>query len=351
MGRGKGEIPALLSWGRRRHSQRVSSSERQSALPPREQKALFTTILASVSRSFYLTIKVLPEEVRQPVGLAYLLARASDTMADSGALPAAGRLAALQAFLEAIKTGESAAIVERLPGIAAGTPDPAEQRLLSHTAALIALLHGSDPRERREIQRVLEVIISGQVLDVERFGNGQGGSLREAGELEDYTYRVAGCVGEFWTRVCFYRIRAYSLLSPAALEALGISFGKGLQLVNILRDAPEDLRQGRCYLPYPAPERLAAHPEEGRALYARWLQRAQEEMDAGRRYIEAIRPWRVRLACFLPWAIGVRTLRLLAKTPAFEAGKRVKIPRSEVRRLFIRGFLVAFGGNRFLGTP
>jgi len=170
-------------------------------------------------------------------------------------------------------------------------------------------------------------------------------------ELEDYTYRVAGCVGEFWTRICFHLIPAYSLLSPGALEALGVSFGKGLQLVNILRDAPEDLRNGRCYLPCPAPERLATDPTESRAVYARWLQRAHEEMDAGRRYIEAIRPWRVRLACFLPWAIGVRTLRLLEKNPPFETGQRVKIPRSEVRRLFLRGFLVAFGGNRFLGTP
>jgi len=39
-----------------------------------------------------------------------------------------------------------------------------------------------------------------------------------------------------------------------ALLRDGVRFGKGLQLVNILRDLPRDLRQGRCYLPT---ERLA----------------------------------------------------------------------------------------------
>ena len=40
-------------------------------------------LLASVSRSFYLTIRILPAKLRGPIGLAYLLARASDTIADS----------------------------------------------------------------------------------------------------------------------------------------------------------------------------------------------------------------------------------------------------------------------------
>ena len=31
--------------------------------------------------------------------------------------------------------------------------------------------------------------------------------------------------------------------------ALGRRFGQGLQMVNILRDLPDDLAQGRCYLP------------------------------------------------------------------------------------------------------
>ena len=48
-------------------------------------------VLKGVSRSFYLTIRVLPKALREPVGLAYLLARAGDTIADRRRR--AGRLA------------------------------------------------------------------------------------------------------------------------------------------------------------------------------------------------------------------------------------------------------------------
>ncbi|SVA95754.1 uncharacterized protein METZ01_LOCUS148608, partial [marine metagenome] len=40
-------------------------------------------ILEGTSRSFYLSLKELPSGVRSQVGLLYLLARTSDTIADS----------------------------------------------------------------------------------------------------------------------------------------------------------------------------------------------------------------------------------------------------------------------------
>ena len=39
-------------------------------------------ILRSVSRAFYLSIRVLPADLREPIGLAYLLARIADTIVD-----------------------------------------------------------------------------------------------------------------------------------------------------------------------------------------------------------------------------------------------------------------------------
>src|SRR2546430_5311660 len=45
------------------------------------------SILASVSRSFYLSIRLLPKKLRDPVSLGYLLARASDTIADTIDVP------------------------------------------------------------------------------------------------------------------------------------------------------------------------------------------------------------------------------------------------------------------------
>ena len=60
-------------------------------------------LLRAVSRSFYLTLRVLPGAVRPQIGLAYLLARATDTIADTDALPVAQRLDALRLLQERIQ--------------------------------------------------------------------------------------------------------------------------------------------------------------------------------------------------------------------------------------------------------
>ena len=98
----------------------------------------------------------------------------------------------------------------------------------------------------------LLTIISGQRLDI---GTKESAivSLRNDAELDDYTYRVAGSVGEFWTKISINHHILNSADSEILLN-LGIQFGKALQLINILRDIPSDLSIGRCYIPS---ERLA----------------------------------------------------------------------------------------------
>jgi len=320
---------------------------------------LFDTILASVSRSFYLTLRALPAALRRPVGLAYLLARTSDTIADSASATGAERLAALRQFGQAL---HGLAPVPDFSPLLGGIADPAERRLLAQAQALVETLRQTEPADHEEILRVLDEILRGQALDIERFPFEPAGQVRclaNADELDAYTYSVAGCVGEFWTRICARHLRNYSRGELEETIQLGIAFGKGLQLVNILRDMPADLASGRCYLPADELQQapgasgadpallLRERPELVRPVVNRWLVRAHAHLDGGFRYIESIRPWRVRFACFLPWAIGVKTLALLERTPPLETVARVKVSRSEVRRLLLWGGLVA-ASNRVL---
>ena len=308
-------------------------------------------LLAAVSRSFYLTIRVLPPFLREPVGLAYLLARMSDTVADSAAAPAQERIALLDQMGEALQ-GRRA--MPDFAGWIAGVPDPSERALLAQAEALFAQFQAATPDDRAEIAWVMREILRGQRLDLLRFGSASEGGVRAlatAEELEDYTYSVAGCVGVFWTRICSRHLPAYAPgIAPEALCALGAAFGKGLQLVNILRDAPTDLANGRCYFPADEldgidPEALRGNPALARPVFARWLARARQHLDAGLQYVQAVRPWRLRLACFLPWALGVRTLRLLEQTPPLETARRVKVPRKEVRALLFWGILAGWGNG------
>ena len=305
-------------------------------------------LLASVSRSFYLSIRLLPAVLRAPIGLAYLLARASDTIADSPGVPAEARLRHLTAFWKMIRTGEPEGLDELRGEIT--SPHDGECTLIACLDDCLTWLAALTPKDRGEILGVLEKIIRGQTLDLERFGDGtQIVALRTPAELEDYTYLVAGCVGEFWTRLCLHHLPDCANLGLADLRRLGANFGKGLQLVNILRDAPADLRAGRCYFPESdlraagtSPTPLAHDPAKAQPVFDIWRTRAAAYLDDGFRYIAALRSPRLRAGCFLPWYLGMKTLALMEKTPPLASADKIKVPRSTVRRALALAIPVAF---------
>ena len=316
-------------------------------------------ILKAVSRSFYLSVRILPRELRAPVGLAYLLARASDTIADSPTAPAEVRLRHLAAFEQIVESGSAQDLPELQRGISS---DHAGERELIANLDKCLLWHASLPEaDQIEIRSVLTKIIHGQTLDLQRFPGESNTSgiraLQTAEELEEYTYLVAGCVGEFWTRISVQHRPNYSRLPLPELTKLGVGLGKALQLVNILRDLPADLREGRCYLPAEelaaagsAPAQLLTNPAPARPVFTHWLDRAGQLLESGREYIRAIRPARVRIACYLPWYLGQQTLALLQEHPPLETSARLKVSRRVVRAALLRAPLVAWS-NLPIGKP
>jgi hypothetical protein len=77
---------------------------------------------------------------------------------------------------------------------------------------------------------------------------------------------------------------------------------------------------------------MDSNPAAARHVFDRWLEQARAFLDDGFRYIEALRPARLRAGCFLPWYLGVKTLRLLQTHPPLENERRIKVPRSTVYR-------------------
>jgi farnesyl-diphosphate farnesyltransferase len=315
------------------------------------QNELLTGLLRDVSRSFYLTLSILPGAIRQQIGLAYLLARTSDTIADTPIVPWDNRLQALELLRERI-AGTSSVLL-KFDSLASHQGTPAERVLLERCESSLALLAQLNRVDQDLVKWVLDVIVGGQVLDLHRFASGTRDNivaLATDSELDDYTYRVAGCVGEFWTRLCLAHFYPSAGLPADQLLANGICFGKGLQMVNILRDLPTDLEQGRCYIPMSrlseigmAPEALLnpANEPSFRPLFQSYLDRATDHLRAGWKYTDTL-PWysmRVRLACAWPILIGLDTIRLLRDSNSIDARQRVKVDRQQVKRLIWRSVL------------
>jgi len=308
-------------------------------------------LLREVSRSFYLTMRALPGAVRPQISLAYLLARTTDTIADTEAVDLPSRLQALAGLRERILGREAAPLA--LARWREGAALPAERVLLERCADSLKLLQAMPGDDRRLVQRVLDIIISGQELDLKRFSPASASqiiALQNAEELEDYTYRVAGCVGEFWTELCGAHLWPGAKWN-AELAARGVRFGKGLQMVNILRDLPSDLRKGRCYIPanslkaaglVPADLVLSKNEARFRPVYDGLLALAGGHLAAGWEYTCMLPrgQFRLRLACAWPVLIGARTLERLRRENMLDAARRIKVSRPEVRSLILRSVLL-----------
>lgn len=274
--------------------------------------------LRSVSRTFALSIRALPRDLRPAVELAYLLARLADTIADRSSLPAEQRRAHL-AQLCARLSGERQAMPS-LDAVAASlTGDRtgrAERLLVESVELLLARWQQAEPGDRKAIAAVVTRLSETMQWELDRFGGPPRDALDEA-ELGRYTDGIAGCVGAFWTELLISHRR----LPPETLGAasrLGRRYGRGLQLINIVRDVATDTARGVRFLPLGdrRPRRLRI---------------ARRGLIAGLLYCARLPvwQWRVRLASVLPAALGLATLAALGEA---QAGEPRKIGRGALLR-------------------
>lgn len=299
-------------------------------------EALETGVLKGVSRSFYLTLRLLPTPMRRAASLGYLLARSSDTIADTASVPATERLGLLEAYGTAVEgTGElprwSTALLE--------AAEPKERILLERGREVLAGLEHLPAGERELVREVVRIIVSGQRLDLERFAQASPErpvTLESDAALEDYTWRVAGCVGAFWTKLGFLTLgERFSDVPEKELLDRGVAYGKGLQLVNILRDLPRDLAAGRCYLPVRDPsDRVALL-----ANHAHWLTIALDWVEQGKIYADTLKLKRLRAATVLPAWLAEETLHAMRGASWEDLRQRVKVPRSRVYALLMKALL------------
>ncbi len=316
---------------------------------------LLTLRLKATSRSFYLSVRVLPRTMRRPVGLAYLLARAADTLADSWGGEATERAELLDRFGAMLAAAAAAGTTtgDRLPPAPRHLQE-AERALLDDTPAAFQLLASFPPRLRAPIRDVVMTLSEGMRVDLARFGGGEPGrcaALPSADDLDRYTYLIAGCVGEFWT-VLTVGAGVWPAARYDEYAAWGVRFGKGLQLVNILRDVRGDFARGRVYLPADALAPLGLAPadlgtpasfERLAPLYRRCIETAREHFTYAQRYVCALPRHcvRLRLAAIWPLWIGLATLRDLAACPNPLAAPPIRIARREVYRMMAKSLLCA----------
>jgi len=315
-----------------------------------------SALLKRVSRSFYLSLAVLPSAVRPTIGLAYLLARAADTIADTRLIERRARITHLDAFRAEMTRSEPGRLAGIARVVSASSPS-AERELIERLPECFDALRALPRDDRDRVEKVIETIVEGMTDDLRLFpGEDEGklAALETRQDLDRYTYLVAGCVGEFWTEVHVAHRPRLSGWDLPTMCALGVRFGKALQLTNVLRDVPRDLRHGRCYLPRQDLARLGLSPGDlldpaaernARPILTELLDVALDHYEAGWRYTFAIpmAETRMRLACVWPLLIGLGTLDLLARSPNWlDPAVTLKVPRARVYGLMAHSLVTVW---------
>lgn len=328
---------------------------------------VFGPLLKSVSRSFYLTLRILPTKMRDPISLAYLLARAADTIADTSLILPEQRLTLLlelRAYLN--NTSKDREVFKKLTCKLLPQKSQLDEKiLLESVGLLLAMLLQLSDVDRVAVCDIVTTIIQGIEFDLRTFVDVHSGhivALCRLEELEHYTYLVAGCVGKFWTQMAYAYMPSYMRKGDyTTMLQRGVRFGKALQMMHLLRDCGQDLRIGRCYLPTSILRRYGLSPQDllmsnaslrTRPLMFELVRKTLDQFRDAIEYTFAISPFqiRLRLACLWPILIGLETLLLIVTSDAWlDPAKISKIQRCRVYKIVAISTLVA-PANALLGT-
>ncbi len=301
-------------------------------------------LLPKVSRTFALNIRILPGELRPDVTIAYLLFRYADTLEDAPGLTPAERTELFDAFLDRLDGHGPLKLPDRAEIHLLDTSPPGEVELLLAGEVVFSAFE-SLPGATREI---IAAHVSETARGMERIGRerteGSLFRLETWEDLDEYCYYVAGTIGIMLTRLFANHSSRIDAAAGKRLTALATSFGRGLQLTNILKGIGVDRGEGRVYLPAQA---LAPHggsaesllAPDSRAAVLRVVEdivpQALHDLDDAMQYTLLLprREPRIRLFCLWPLFAAVRTLGLVAQGHGVaDPVAQPKIPREVLYR-------------------
>ena len=295
-------------------------------------------ILPGVSRTFALTIPVLPAKLAVVMTNAYLLCRLADTIEDDVGLDNDQKSRFHARFVAVVRGEEDpSAFAADLEPLLSTRSLAAERDLVRNTAAVIRVTHGFSTEEQTALTRCVAIMCRG-MPEFQR--NKSLSGLADLDELTEYCYYVAGVVGELCTELFILHCPELAKDRDRMMR-LAVSFGQGLQMTNILKDIWDDRQASACWLPRSVfgPELPLERLEELHATDA-FKRGLNELIGVGHAHLRNA----LEYTCMIPkretgirkfclWAIGlaVLTLRKIHRHPEFRAGSEVKVSRRTVK--------------------
>jgi farnesyl-diphosphate farnesyltransferase len=306
--------------------------------------ALQDYFLQGVSRTFALTIPVLPMPLRRLVANAYLVCRIVDTIEDDPGLNLEQKQEYAQRFTRVLTQDEEAgSFAEDLYPLLSPELLDMERELIQSTPDIMEVYRGFSEPGRAAILRCVRIMSQGMM---HYQGRRSLRGLDDVRELQYYCYCVAGVVGEMLTELYLDQVPGLAAeVDQQRFMNRAVAFGQGLQLTNILKDLWDDRQQGVCWLPRDLYESIGVDLTEIDAVESDrysaphlWLiGLARHRLEEGLEYTLEIPARETGIRMFNLWSLfmAVLTLDRISQTPGYRSGEAVKISRSSVRLIAV----------------
>ncbi len=319
--------------------------------PSETDRAYLYGMLPRVSRTFALCIPLLPAGLEYATLVAYLVCRVADTIEDAVSLSAQEKGSLLDTWARALEESGWGAGAGTAGALGTAFPNPAsdDERLVNDADVVLREFHRLPPAHRAAVRPWVQEMCAGMADFLKR----PPGGIGTVEDLDRYTYYVAGTVGHLLTRLFHLHDPRPAEGRYQRLEQLATSFGRGLQLTNIIKDVADDRRRGFSFVPRQLCQLAGIRPEdlqderhrgEARRVLLTLIEKAKHHLSDALAYSTTLprRLYGVRLFCLTSLFFAVRTLRLAERDAhLLDPHHKVKITRGDVYRTLAATRLIA----------
>ncbi len=301
------------------------------------------TLLKHTSRSLYLSVLALPANIRAAFGIAYLLCRYADSIADTPLLPPERRLYWIERYQHMLTHPDAPEQQRLTEEISGSSSNPYEQKLLENLPLCLKEFNRLPAPQQKATLEVARQVCEGMRIDLTAFPpetSGQVQAFQTNGDLENYCHLMGGAPGVFWSTL----ITQTTAVNPSEdiFWQMGRDIGDALQIVNILRDLPRDLRIGRCYFPQEDLAPLGLRPgdllQPGTAgrfepVKRKWINWGLKKLESAHGYMRALPRAHLRHRAAVAWPVlwTADTLyKVYQEKDLLNPAKRVKISRGVI---------------------
>ena len=306
-------------------------------------------ILNLTSRTFYISIRQLPEIIGEPICLAYLLLRISDFFEDNSYMQPGEKIYWLNQWDQALNGTPFAEDwkITLQPFIAddseAMAAYYAEELFTRFKQLPIDLANSILVHVRNTTRGMARWVLRGPEVNVEE-------------DMDDYMFEVAGRVGYLVTEVFARHSKTIrqkiDFLMPLARET-----GLALQTVNILRGLRKDYERGWIYVPESFCQQVGLTREEmfdpsnqdkAMQIVDMLADKSEKHLDSAMMYVKAIpaTQHKMRLAIIWPILFAARTVSISRHNFSVLSGE-AKIHRKEIKKI-MRDTTLFGWSNKFL---